>query len=155
MDRSQTLAALHATLRVQALQTVLLHSAVAARLGIAVTDFNCINLLSMEGPLPAGTLADRLGLTRGGAVTAMIDRLETAGYVRRRRDETDRRRVLVELDPDAAQRIAPMFASLGAALDDHVDPYSAGDLRLLLDFVSGVNARVADATAQLRASRLP
>ena len=37
----------------------------------------------------------RAGLTAGGAITGVIDRLEAAGLVHRVRDEIDRRRVLV------------------------------------------------------------
>lgn len=149
-DRPQILAELNAEFRVQALRSVMLHSAVAARLGIAVTDFNCLNVLSMEGPLTAGQLAERTDLTRGGAVTAMIDRLEAAGFVHRRRDDDDRRRVLVELDDSAAARIAPLFAGLGESLNDHLDSYRTDELRLLLDAVRGINQRVARATDALR-----
>ncbi|HEY5854531.1 MAG TPA: MarR family transcriptional regulator [Aldersonia sp.] len=59
-------------------------------------------MLSLDGSQTPGRLAERIGITRGGAVTAMIDRLERAGFVRRRRDTGDRRRVLVELDSAVA-----------------------------------------------------
>jgi|GEM_PF-4791705 len=62
-------------------------------------------------------------------------------------------RVLVELDPDAATGIAPLFAGLGATLDAQFDRYSTEESRLLLGFVTEVNERVADATAALRAQR--
>ncbi len=45
--------------------------------------------------LSAGQLAAEAGLT-SGAITAAIDRMERAGYVRRVADPEDRRRVLVE-----------------------------------------------------------
>ncbi|WP_299560948.1 MarR family transcriptional regulator [uncultured Mycolicibacterium sp.] len=148
-DRAEVLTRLTAELRMQALRSVMLHSAVAARLGITVTDFNCLNVLSLEGPQTAGRLAERTGLTRGGAVTAMIDRLEAAGYVRRRRDPADRRRVLVELEESATARIAPLFAEFGASVDEYLDGYPTDQLRLLLHAVADLNDRVAAATARL------
>ena len=47
-------------------------------------------------------LAAEAGLTTG-AVTAVIDRLERAGYARRVRDDEDRRRVKVEVTPKLEQ----------------------------------------------------
>ncbi len=53
-----------------------------------------------SGPLTAGRLAEESGLTTG-AVTFILDRLEEAGMVTRRRDTEDRRRVWVEIVPAA------------------------------------------------------
>lgn len=74
---------------------VLFQDAVARSVGLNSSDLQAVGLLMDLGPSTAGELAERTGLTAGGAVTAMIDRLERAGYVTRRRDEKDRRRVIV------------------------------------------------------------
>jgi DNA-binding MarR family transcriptional regulator len=55
-----------------------------------------LNLLQLDGPLPAGTLAARLGLTKG-ATTRAIDRLVEAGLATREVDPDDRRVVRVGL----------------------------------------------------------
>jgi DNA-binding MarR family transcriptional regulator len=57
------------------------------------------HVLALAGPLTAGELAQRTGLTTG-ATTRMIDRLESEGFVRRVPDQADRRRVIVETLPD-------------------------------------------------------
>lgn len=49
-------------------------------------------------PLTVGGLGQRLHLD-SGTLTPLLKRLEALGYVRRRRDEADERRVLVELAP--------------------------------------------------------
>ncbi|MFE7798540.1 MarR family winged helix-turn-helix transcriptional regulator [Nocardia sp. NPDC057440] len=148
--RSETLNSLHAELRTQATRTVIFHSAVAARLGITVTDLSCLNLLSAAGPQTPGQLAELIGITRGGAVTTMIDRLERAGFVRRGRDPLDRRRVLVEPISTVADAVAPLFAGLAAAVGEHLAGYSDRDLEVLLRFVGTLNRRVAVATDELR-----
>jgi DNA-binding MarR family transcriptional regulator len=67
----------------------------AARLlGLNRTDLRCLSRLRERGRLTAGELAVEAGLTPAATTTA-IDRLERAGYARRIRDDTDRRRVLV------------------------------------------------------------
>ncbi|MFD0362208.1 MarR family winged helix-turn-helix transcriptional regulator [Nocardia sp. GCM10030253] len=148
--RSETLNSLQAELRIQATRTVIFHSAVAARLGITVTDLSCLNVLSSAGPQTPGQLAERIGITRGGAVTAMIDRLERAGFVRRSRDARDRRRVLVEPIAAAVGAVAPLFSGLGAAVSEHLAGYSDRELEVLLQFVGTLNERVAVATDELR-----
>jgi DNA-binding MarR family transcriptional regulator len=70
-------------------------AAVAELLGVNRTDVLCLDILARLGTVPAGRLAEESRLTTG-AITAVIDRLEQAGYVRRLDDPADRRRVLVE-----------------------------------------------------------
>jgi len=60
----------------------------------------CLDILGRRGPMTAGQLSDESGLSTG-AVTFLLDRLELAGMVKRRRDTDDRRRVWVELVPAA------------------------------------------------------
>ena len=47
-----------------------------------------------------GWLAEQLGLD-SSSVTALVDRMQRLGHVRRRRDPSDRRRVLLELEDQA------------------------------------------------------
>jgi DNA-binding MarR family transcriptional regulator len=70
-------------------------AAVAELLGVNRTDVLCLDILARLGTVPAGRLAEESRLTTG-AITAVLDRLEQAGYVRRLDDPADRRRVLVE-----------------------------------------------------------
>jgi DNA-binding MarR family transcriptional regulator len=75
-----------------------LHNRAAADLaGVNETDWECLDVLDWTGPITAGELARRVGIT-SGAVTGAIDRLERLGLVRRRTDPSDRRKVIVELD---------------------------------------------------------
>src|SRR5262245_65424320 len=87
----------------QAAKTVLFQQAIADRLGLNSTDLMCLSLLSDAEPLTAGQLAEATGLTTG-SVTVMIERLETAGYVRREKDATDRRRVIVRPVAESIER---------------------------------------------------
>ncbi|MGH3628287.1 MAG: MarR family winged helix-turn-helix transcriptional regulator, partial [Sciscionella sp.] len=73
--------------------------ALAARIGVTVTDMQVIESLTSSGPMTAGQLAELTGLTTG-AITGMLNRLEEAGLVRRERDPKDARRVIVRLPPD-------------------------------------------------------
>lgn len=75
-----------------------LHAAAAEHAGLTIADFDAVRYLAAEGPVPAGRIAEAMGIT-SGAVTGLVDRLERAGWVERARHETDRRQVVVGLAP--------------------------------------------------------
>jgi DNA-binding MarR family transcriptional regulator len=111
----------------------------AARLGLSIGDLQCINIVESRRGVTAGELAVESGLTTG-AVTAVIDRLERAGYARRVRDERDRRKVIVEVTPAfyaAARDIwGPVAADWQAALAER---FSADELATIVAFLTQVD----------------
>src|SRR5215210_1783206 len=66
----------------------ILYALIAERLGLTMTDLRAWDLLHLHGPVTHGTFTDMIGLT-GGAVTALVDRLERLGAVTRQRDPND------------------------------------------------------------------
>jgi DNA-binding MarR family transcriptional regulator len=123
--------------------------AAAAHIGINQTDLICLGTLFNEGPMSAGRIAAAVGLTSGATTTA-IDRLERAGYVHRRVDPTDRRRVLVVASEEGARRAFALFDDLLVALADLADSYSDKQLTLLLDFLGRVRDLLSGHAAELR-----
>lgn len=102
-------------------RAVLFQDAVARAGGINSTDMQAVGLLMREGPATPGELAERTGLTSGGAITAAIDRLERAGYVTRTRDESDRRRVIVTAVPETVMaKVGPIYGRVGDAWGDYL-----------------------------------
>jgi DNA-binding MarR family transcriptional regulator len=108
--------------------------AVADAIGVNRTDLRCLDVIHREGPVPAGRLADATGLTTG-AITTVLDRLERAGFARRVRDPDDRRRVLVEITPDAFAGSVDYYAEHTALGERAYRRYSEAQLVLLLEFV--------------------
>jgi DNA-binding MarR family transcriptional regulator len=96
-------------------QAVLSNHEIAQRLGLGSSDSQFLTLLQVHGPLTPGELA-RLSRLTTGTVTGVLDRLEGNGFVRRERDATDRRKVVVVLDRAAlAERVAPHYAEHAGA----------------------------------------
>jgi len=94
-------------------------AAVARSTGVSQADFNALEHLDDEGPLTPGQLAERLNLT-AGAVTALIDRLERAGWVSRTPHPSDRRSHVLALTESARttgeQAFGPWVADMEAAV---------------------------------------
>jgi DNA-binding MarR family transcriptional regulator len=90
--------------------------AAAEFLGIHRTDTRLLDVLQMAGGMSAGELA-KAGHLSPGAVTAALDRLERAGYVRRVRDENDRRRVLVEITDRMQELTTQLYGPLATSGD--------------------------------------
>jgi DNA-binding MarR family transcriptional regulator len=82
-----------------------------ARMGINRTDGRALDAIQEAGAMTPGEIARASGLTTG-AVTAVLDRLERAGYVRRTRDSIDRRKVIVEITDHARQFSDELFGPM-------------------------------------------
>lgn len=118
-------------------------------LGITRADLRCLNLLE-DGPIPPKRIASGLGLTSGG-VTALIDRLERRGLVKRDRDPSDRRGVLVAATPQVFQSIGQLYKSCAERLYATVIAYPAAErddaVRHLNDAAAGWEASTRPAPA--------
>jgi DNA-binding MarR family transcriptional regulator len=125
--------------------------AASGRIGMTVTDMQVIDALDLSGPTTAGQLADLTGLTTG-AITGMLNRLEEAGLVRRERDPSDGRRVIVRLTPgkDEMRAIGSIFDSSQKEWDDKVSRYDDEQIALLLEFLRSCNEVARKEIVQLR-----
>src|SRR5262245_23453722 len=113
--------------------------------GLNRTDMRCLELLGRTGGRTPTELAQALGFTTGG-MTTVIDRLEHAGYARRRADPGDRRRVIIEPTELLAQREAEIFGRLIQTTQALAAGYSDADLTTILDFLSRSRATIASHT---------
>lgn len=130
-------------------QGVLFGQTVAAAAGISGSDLECMEVLHLEGRATAGRLAEVTGLTTG-AITGVIDRLEKAGYVRRERDENDRRKVFVTIVPETAQSIERYYLPMRQAVQKFWSSYSEAELQLLLRFTNDGCRAALQATKALK-----
>lgn len=122
-------------------RAVLFQDAVAKWGGLNGTDLQCASLLMSEGPATPGELAERTGLTAGGAITTAIDRLERAGFVTRDRDPNDRRRVIVTANSDAIiGRFGEVYGRVGERWNTFLETLTDDQLT----FANDLFARAAE-----------
>jgi DNA-binding MarR family transcriptional regulator len=147
--RLELTAELHRAMRDASARGVIYSQAVAERLGIGSADLECLDIIALRGPTPAGAIAEAVGLT-SGAITGVVDRLERAGLARRERSRQDRRVVMVRVLPAVERRVVPLFEPMEKAAASALADYSDEDLKLLLDFLRRASAASATALAELQ-----
>jgi len=94
-------------------------------------------------PLTPGELGQCLGIS-SGATTAVLDRLERAGHVRRVRDDRDRRRLTLHRTESATALLHTFSEPLDAAMDAIVVGYSGGELAVVQRFLDDAIGQVAE-----------
>ena len=136
-------------------RVVLFQETVARAAGLNATDLQCANLLLMHGPATPGELAERAGLTAGGAITGAIDRLERARLVRRVPDTTDRRRVLVVPDVEQLRdRVGELYRRVGQRWIEHLDTLDDNQLALAVSLFTRAADINHEETVRLRDARV-
>ena len=108
--------------------------AATERLGINRSDGRALDIIERHRQMTAGELAKESGFSTG-AITTLLDRLETSGYVRRVRDDADRRRVLVELTDEARRRTREIWGPIAEASTAGLARYSNEELLFIRDFL--------------------
>ncbi|ANZ16296.1 transcriptional regulator [Streptomyces noursei ATCC 11455] len=133
-------------LREVTLQLDLAGGEFAARNGLHRTDLRALIALldaARAGEeLTAGRLGARLGLNSAGT-TALVDRLERLGHLRRVRDTRDRRRVLLVIDPRAVTLGQSFFGPLIARTLALLDSFDPGERAAIRRFLTGVRDAAA------------
>jgi DNA-binding MarR family transcriptional regulator len=111
----------------------LFRNAIGKRLGLNTTDFEGLDLIFYRDAATPSELSKYTGLS-SGSTTAMIDRLEKSGLVRRTANPDDRRGTLVVIDKQAAHAMRPLFTSARVAQNKLLDSYTTAELEVLSDY---------------------
>jgi len=114
--------------------TDMFDEALTAFLGINRTDGRCLDIIDRRGRISAGQLANESGLTTG-AVTAVIDRLEAAGYARRIRDQLDRRKIWIEITEETRDINSRIFGIYGRMWPALMRRFSVAEMQAILVFL--------------------
>jgi len=111
----------------------LFRNAIGKKLGLNTTDFEGLDLIFFRGVATPSELSRYTGLS-SGSTTAMIDRLEKSGLVKRQSNPDDRRGTLIVIDREAALNVRPLFTSVRVAQNELLAGYSKAELEILSDF---------------------
>ncbi|AZP17267.1 MarR family transcriptional regulator [Streptomyces aquilus] len=93
--------------------------------------------------MTAGRLGAALGLNSAGT-TALVDRLERAGHVRRVRGERDRRKVVIEVSEGAVALGRAFFGPVIERAVGLLETYDERERAAIRGFLTGVRDAVAE-----------
>ena len=139
-DQSPAMGLVH-LLRAVTVEFDLLGAEFAARHGLHPTDVRA--LIHLLDAARAGTratpgwLGEQLRLNSAGT-TALVDRLERLGLVRRSRDTADRRRVLLEVEEKATELGWTFFGPVIGEMVAAAEGFEARELETVRRFLTSV-----------------
>lgn len=131
--RAELVATLIEELRDNAGRGLLLHQAIAESFGLNSTDLKCVDLARREQNLTAGRLSQILGISNS-AVTAVLDRLERADFIKRQRGMEDRRHVFVVSTSKHETALSDAYAPFRSAFVALLRQYQVDELELIINF---------------------
>lgn len=123
--------------------SVMTNERIARTLGLNVVDLQALGFISRHGgPVSAGEISQQTQLPTS-TTTRVLDRLERQGFITRRTDPSDRRRIVVEAIPEALSRTrdsgaADPYAEILAALRRLHDGFTITELEIVARYLDGL-----------------
>jgi DNA-binding MarR family transcriptional regulator len=122
-----------------------LNDAVGSRVDLRAVDIEVVDLVARRGPMSPGDLASAMGI-HPATLTGILDRLEGGGWVTRRPDPDDRRRVRLEARLERGGELARLYGPMNRSLASLCRGLTPEELRVVRDFLrdaadAGVFAR--------------
>jgi MarR family transcriptional regulator, organic hydroperoxide resistance regulator len=132
--------------------TIFFNTQAAEKIGLGLTDMQLMHMLQLYGASTPSRLAGLTGLSSGG-VTVALDRLEKAGYVRRKPNPNDRRSLLVTLIPARLQKLASMYEGIEKETRDQLALLPQNDLEAVVRFFEAMGTARTNRDASLSPQR--
>lgn len=139
----------------ESLWNALYCEALASRLTISAAEQKCLDLLLEHrsrhaNPMTPRQVARAINLTPG-AVTGVLSRLESAGYVTRKHDLRDRRRILIIINDDRIDAdLGPLRRRRELSVRQLCDHFNGPDLQIAADFMQRWTTLLQKETEELR-----
>ncbi len=110
--------------------------------GLRARELLALQHLQERGPSAQQTLAELVGVDATNLV-AILNRLDDAGLIDRRRDRTDRRRAIIALSREGEQLLAALDRALRDVDDEILSPLTDAERRTLHDLLSRAVQHIA------------
>ena len=119
--------------------------------GLTTGQFGVLEALLHLGPMCQKTIGEKL-LRSGGNITLVVDNLEKQGWVRRERQEDDRRKILVHLTPEGHRLISEMIPRHVKAIVKEMQGLEPGEQEALRRICRKLG-RAGEETSTLKSNR--
>lgn len=123
----------------QLVTAILSNEQVARAHGLLVTDLQTLHLLVLREDVRTPRQISQVTGTPTSTVTKLVDRLETAGYLRRTTDPTDRRKAVLELVPEKIASLRILYGKTDEEFDALSATFSADELETVTRYLEAVS----------------
>lgn len=124
-------------------------SAIVRRSGLSHAALNALAVIEAGGgPMPVGQVTAQMHITTA-TTTTVLDTLERKGYVRRIPDATDRRKVLVDITPEAEALLDELLPAVQRALGQALREFDDATLQQLFDTLTRVESAIDELPDEL------
>jgi DNA-binding MarR family transcriptional regulator len=151
-NKKELIESLSHSLHKYGMRTVLFQQNMAHKIGVVQTDLKTAEILNETGPITAGDLSRITGLT-SGSVTALVDRLENAGLVKREKHPEDRRKVMIVPISERQREIHSHYESLAVSTKAASEAYSIEELQMIFHFVDTITNIIDNENEKLMKER--
>lgn len=131
--------------RDQGINSVLFRNVTGRKLGVNATDNECMSFLSIKGSATPSELARYTGLSTG-STTAMLDRLEKAGYIIRKPNPSDRRGTIIAINKKWTEAAGPLVMGMQKAHKALLARYTDEELAVIASFLSEFASNIRNHT---------
>lgn len=128
---------------------IVFRNTLAKELGFSLTESLCMTILGLRGAATPTMLAGLIGLTTG-AMTTMLDRLETKGFVRRKPNPRDRRGILIEATETYATGASRLVERVQRDHRTLLQGYTDAELAIIEDFLTRFTENLAENSSDVR-----
>jgi DNA-binding MarR family transcriptional regulator len=146
--RHRAVAELKEAIRDARVQLSVLNHQVGSRVEVKDVDFDCLDLVSIHGPVSPTALAKLAGL-HPATMTGILDRLERGGWIVRDRDASDRRAVTIRVLPDRNAEVLGLYSGMNALIDEVCADYDEAQLQIFAEFLGRIRAAGVTAAEEL------
>lgn len=126
-----------------------LNDAVGSHVELRPGDLDIFDVIDRQGPMSPRSVTGLTGV-HPATLTGILDRLERGGWLTRRPDPVDRRRIIVEAVSDRGAELLRLYAPMNKALTSLCDQYEPEELAAIIDFVEKAADAGEAATEQVR-----
>ena len=149
--RGETLRRAQLALRRLTHQLHRLNDAVGSHVSLLPGDLEVLDMIGRDGPMSPRDVVAATGI-HPATLTGILDRLETGGWLARRPDPEDRRRLIVEAATGREAEIARLYAPMSRSLTEICSDYSQEELARIVDFLERAADAGVAAAAEVRDS---
>jgi len=110
-----------------------------------------LDMIGRDGPMSPRDITTATGI-HPATLTGLLDRLEKGGWLTRRADPSDRRRVIVEALTERGGELNRLYGPMSKALTEICASYSDEELRTIISFLEQAADAGTAAAAQSRDS---